>query len=133
MVLDTSVLIAGILAKSKQSTNLKIIELWKDGHIQLVISATIKKEYLTALDYIDLPLSLIIHWNAWFSHPQKVTKVPDQPFYQESRDPKDNKFLDAAKSGQAHFLITRDKDLLEINKPKKLFSFTIVTPEMFLD
>jgi putative PIN family toxin of toxin-antitoxin system len=46
------------------------------------------------------------------------------------RDPKDNKFLDLAYSGNADYLITGDKDLLVLNP----FNRTkIVTPEEFLE
>jgi uncharacterized protein len=45
------------------------------------------------------------------------------------RDPKDNKFLELAASGGAHYLITGDKDLLELHP----FEGTdVVTPLLFL-
>ena len=46
-----------------------------------------------------------------------------------SRDPKDNKFLALAVSGQADYLITGDKDLLVL---KSIGAIPIVSPAEFL-
>jgi putative PIN family toxin of toxin-antitoxin system len=46
------------------------------------------------------------------------------------RDPKDNKFLELAISGNATHIITGDKDLLELHPFR---DFLIVTPSQFLD
>ena len=46
-----------------------------------------------------------------------------------SRDPEDNKFLDMAYVGKAKFLVTRDKDLLDIPKADlRGLRFQIVSP-----
>jgi uncharacterized protein len=45
------------------------------------------------------------------------------------RDPKDNKFLDVAVSGQASFLVTGDSDLLALNPFQ---SIPILTPANFV-
>ncbi len=47
-----------------------------------------------------------------------------------SRDPKDNKYLELALSGQAACIITGDKDLLDLNPYRGI---AIVTPREFLD
>ncbi|WP_233455462.1 MULTISPECIES: putative toxin-antitoxin system toxin component, PIN family [Nostocales] len=46
------------------------------------------------------------------------------------RDPKDNKFLELAISGNATHIITGDKDLLELHPFRDIL---IVTPSQFLD
>ena len=46
------------------------------------------------------------------------------------RDPKDDKFLELAVSGRANFLVTGDKDLLDLNPFRGL---KILTPREFLD
>ncbi len=46
------------------------------------------------------------------------------------RDPKDNKLLDLAVSGNASFLVTGDKDLLVLNPFRGI---EIVTPRKFLE
>lgn len=45
------------------------------------------------------------------------------------RDPKDNKFLELAEISNAKFLISGDKDLLELNHN---FDFKIIKPVEFL-
>jgi uncharacterized protein len=45
------------------------------------------------------------------------------------RDPKDNKFLELAVSGNASFIITGDKDLLELNPFRNI---KIITPTDFV-
>ena len=47
------------------------------------------------------------------------------------RDPKDNFLLDLCLESQADFLITRDKDLLELNS-NSLFVTKVLKPEEFL-
>ena len=46
------------------------------------------------------------------------------------RDPKDNKFLDAAINGQAEVIITSDKDLLILHPYQ---SIQIITPAQYLN
>ena len=46
------------------------------------------------------------------------------------RDPKDNMVLELAVSGQADYIVTRDKDLLTLDPFQGI---RIVTPELFLD
>ncbi len=46
------------------------------------------------------------------------------------RDPKDNKFLDAAINGQAEVIITGDKDLLILHPYQ---SIQIITPAQYLN
>jgi putative PIN family toxin of toxin-antitoxin system len=46
-----------------------------------------------------------------------------------SRDPKDNKFLDAAVNGRADVIVTGDKDLLDLNPFRGI---AIVTPAAYL-
>ena len=47
----------------------------------------------------------------------------------ECRDPKDNKFLELAISGQAMYLISGDKDLLVLHPFRGI---QVVSPQMFL-
>lgn len=46
------------------------------------------------------------------------------------RDPKDNKYLELALSGQADCIITSDRDLLSLNPFKNI---SIISPSEFLD
>ena len=46
------------------------------------------------------------------------------------RDPKDDKFLELAANGEADYLITGDKDLLEL---APFEGIPVITPKEFLD
>jgi len=49
-----------------------------------------------------------------------ATVVPDVPHvFTVERDPKDSKYVDLAIKGQATYLVTRDKDLLELKDQEK--------------
>ncbi len=52
----------------------------------------------------------------------------------ECRDPKDNMLLETAHDGRAEFLLTGDRDLLELaREPPQSWKFRIVAPGSFLD
>lgn len=62
-----------------------------------------------------------------------VTLVTPGPQPTESRDPDDNMMLAAAIAGKAKFLITNDRDLLDIPAAgRRKFRFQILTPKQFL-
>lgn len=53
--------------------------------------------------------------------------------YTESRDPDDNIFLSTARAGRADFLITNDRDLLDLPDVfQRTLPFIILTPQAFL-
>jgi len=53
--------------------------------------------------------------------------------FRESRDPDDNVLLAAAFAGAAEFLLTNDKDLLELPMEfQRSLPFAILTPQAFL-
>ena len=65
---------------------------------------------------------------AWIERvPLRVEPVPLGK--RRSRDVKDDPFLACALASRATLLVTKDKDLLELNKP---FGVKIVTPRQFL-
>ena len=61
-----------------------------------------------------------------FDGPARVGHVPT------CRDPDDQKFLELARDAQAHFLVTKDRALLDL-APRRfgVQGFRIVTPRMF--
>ncbi len=62
-----------------------------------------------------------------------VTHVNPGKRFQLCRDPNDNMFLDTSYAGKAKFLISRDKDLLEIPEHElRGLRFQIVSPFEFL-
>ena len=57
----------------------------------------------------------------------EIVEVPQH--FQASRDPNDDKFLDAAVSGRADVIVTGDKDLLDLNPFRNV---AIVSPAEYL-
>jgi putative PIN family toxin of toxin-antitoxin system len=110
VVIDTNTLLSGVLSPRKAAG--KIIQLWKTGKLQLYVNQDILDEYLRILGLFVDDVTLK-RWKIWLSHPRNISVVHTYlPKYSELRDPTDNPFLAAAVFAEAHYLISRDKDLL---------------------
>ena len=125
-MLDTNIIVAAALGGETRKT----VMLWKRGFLQLIVSDSIVREYLEVLARFVVDANRIEHWTKWLSHPTKVTRVQPPMRVETSRDPKDNQFLEAAATGRAEYLVTRDQDLLVL---KTFRGVVIVTPEEFLN
>jgi putative PIN family toxin of toxin-antitoxin system len=137
VVLDTNVLIRHFISyirSRKQSFNRRAFELWFiKNQIQLVVSSEIVEEYITALKAVlGFTDDVLKRWQSrFFSHNADVVSPGKR--YTLSRDPKDNIFLAIAAIGRTDFLITNDRDLLDISdEDKRKLKFQIVTPGQFL-
>lgn len=109
IVLNTSVLVAAIGWSGYAE---QVVNLWKAGRIQLVLNDEIVDEYLDVVARW-VPPAALPEWQLWFSHPTKVTHIHIHlRKLHLSRDVTDNKFVDVAVSGEAKYIVTRDKDLL---------------------
>jgi putative PIN family toxin of toxin-antitoxin system len=127
VVLNTSVIISAIGWGGAAD---HVLNLWKMGHIQLVLSDELVDEYLEVLGRWVPEISLR-YWEAWFSHPTKVTHVHSYTRrLAASRDITDNKFVDVAVAGEARYVITRDKDLLTIGEFREV---RFVDPKEFME
>lgn len=135
VVFDTNVLIAFYLSRKPKSAVSKIIRLWRnERRLQLILSGEMLSEYLEILERIGVSEKRIEKLNEIFETYGIVTKVSLGKIPTESRDADDNFVLATALGGKADFLITNDKDLLDIpEKDKKKFKFQIVTPFEFLN
>ena len=127
VVLDTNIFISGIFWENNSS---KIIDFWRQEKITLISSLPIIKELVKVLDdfKIRMPDEMIKQWknviieNAIIVYPKiKINLVKD--------DPDDNKFIEAAITGNAEYIISQDKHLLRIKKYKEI---KILSPEQFL-
>ena len=134
VVFDTNVLIAFYLSRKPKSAVPKIIRLWRnERRLQLILSGEILSEYLEILERLGVGEKRIEKLNGIFETYGIVTKVSLGKIPTESRDADDNFVLATALVGKADFLITNDKDLLDISESdKKKFKFQIVTPFEFL-
>ncbi|HXG84542.1 MAG TPA: putative toxin-antitoxin system toxin component, PIN family [Pyrinomonadaceae bacterium] len=135
VVLDTNVLIAFYLSKSPKSVSIKIVWLWRHlRKLQLIVSDETVAEYLEIFARLNIPPKQIKSFVERIEKRQTVTKFSLGKIPTESRDVDDNLMLATALVGKADFLITNDKDLLDITETdKKKFKFRIVTPIEFLN
>jgi putative PIN family toxin of toxin-antitoxin system len=119
----------------KQNFNGRVVELWLvRKNIQLVLTPEIIEESLRVMDHFLLfSQELLNTWERRFlKHRTDVVSLGRRLNF--SRDPNDNIFLAVADTGRADFLITNDRDLLDISDDdKRKLKFKIVTPKQFLD
>ncbi len=134
IVLDTSVLIASLLAQ-KASAQTEIVSLLKkDKNIAVFAS----KQTLSELKQTIAQPAIKFHsrynagifgkFVAWYQYRVQMMTVPNFP-QPISRDISDTVFLTLASYAQAHFLLSLDNDLLTLKKVKTTH---IVTPAEFL-
>ncbi|MBE9158476.1 putative toxin-antitoxin system toxin component, PIN family [Nodosilinea sp. LEGE 06152] len=130
VIIDTSVFVAGILSRSFESSSFQLLEIWKKGGFTLVISPQLLRELVVVLlrrgvsetdleDFIEIISLVALHIPGAYE-----TAMLDDV------DPDDNKFLAAAYEAKADFLISLDRDLLNL---KFFYGTQIVTPAAFLD
>jgi putative PIN family toxin of toxin-antitoxin system len=115
VVLDTNVLISGLLFKGKLS---RIVGLWQKGKIVPIISKETFEELRTVLEYPKFSLSrveiksLIEHEILPYFEVVNVSKHVKGA----CRDPGDDKFISCAISANADGIVTGDKDLSDMKK-----------------
>lgn len=131
-VLDTNIVVSGLI--SQDGPPGQIIAAWRAGRFEWITSAAINEEILEVLhrpgiseayhigDRI-LDLGALLYTRATLVEPSQRVRA--------SRDPDDDKFLDAALLGRAAYLVTGDKkDLLALGEYRGI---QIVTPARFMD
>ena len=119
VVLDTNVLVSALLFTGKLS---KIVDLWRQGKVIPLISRETFEELRAVLEYPKFSLA-----------PDEIQSIIENeilPFFEVveirrnvrgvCRDPGDDKFLACTLSGSAHFLLSGDKDLIELKKYKSI-------------
>lgn len=85
------------------------------------------------LDELNISAYLVTNFMASLQESRTVTHVNLGKRFTQSRDPKDNLFLSTASAGHAKFLVTNDRDLLDIPEAeKKKFKFQILTSKAFV-
>jgi putative PIN family toxin of toxin-antitoxin system len=136
VVFDTNLFITRFIRHKRHGINRRVIDLWQQHRkLQLLISPEIKQEYLGVLEtYFAMPPRMLKQLELRLDQASYVTQVNLGARFDLSRDPKDNKFLETAKIGGARFLVTHDRDLLDIaTDDLRGFRFRILTPLDFLE
>ncbi len=136
VVVDTNLFISGLIIKSghphdllshwrKQSFVLLTSEQQRDELIDVLTRPKIVENYPLSKKEIAAILFLI--------DTTSIRVEPKGKLPVEVRDPKDEKILAVALSGNAGYLVTGDKDLLVLNGASKLGNLKILTVREFLD
>ncbi|HCY20055.1 MAG TPA: putative toxin-antitoxin system toxin component, PIN family [Deltaproteobacteria bacterium] len=119
IVLDTNILISSLLFKGELAG---VVDLWKKGKIIPIFSRDTFDEFKTVLEYPKFSLTA-----------QEMKVIIEEevlPFFEvievtdkikgACRDADDDKFIACAVSASADFIVTGDKDLLDMGKYKSV-------------
>lgn len=128
VVLDTNVLISGIFFRGRPA---KILKIWRDKKIDLVISPAILNEYLRVMDIlsqqypgVDIePILALITRNAKMIAATDLTE-------QVCDDPEDDKFIACALASKARFVISGDKALQKVSEYRGI---QVLSPTKFIE
>lgn len=129
VVLDTNVLVSSLLFKGRLT---RFVDLWRKGKIIPVISRETFAE-----------LRDVLHYPKFALERDEIRAIVDDeilPFFEvvdvkeevtgACRDPYDDQFLAAAINAGATWIVTGDKDLLDMGTYRGV---KIVAPQEFLD
>jgi hypothetical protein len=133
VVLDANVFVSSIL--SVAGTPARILDAWRNERFQLLISDAILDEIRRVLRYPK-----IIQRHLWteaetdrFLHSlaSLTIKTPGSLTLNViSDDPSDNRYLECAAEGSADFIVSGDRDLLDLGNYQGI---AIVRPAAFLE
>jgi putative PIN family toxin of toxin-antitoxin system len=129
VVLDTNVLVSALLFYGPPN---RLVALWQEGRIILLVSREVLVEYLRVLSYPKFGLTQeeikeLIAENV-LSYAETVTVGTYPPVISE--DPADDKFLFLADDGQAGQIVSGDKHLLSL---KEYRGIKILSVRSFLE
>ncbi len=128
MVMDTGVLVAGLYWRNEAH---QCLQAWERGGYHLAVSDAVFEEYRRVAYRVKAqerlagdpePMLRLIQERA-------VWVIPEPLVRPVCRDPKDDKFIEAALAAKAPLLLARDADLTDLEKP---FGVEMVTPRQFL-
>ncbi len=119
VVLDTNIMVSALLFKGKLSV---IVDLWKKGRIVPILSKETFEEFKTVLEYPKFSLT-----------EQEIGTIIEEeilPYFEIEEvvdnisgicmDIDDDKFIACAVSASADFIVSGDKDLLDIGSYKSV-------------
>ena len=135
-VVDTNVFVANFLTRSSESFNRRLIRSWMiERKFTLLLSVQIVDEYLRIFEErLGFDAQHTARWRKRFGDRGMTRHVVVRRKLIVSRDPKDNVFLATARAAKARFVVSNDRDLLEVGKPQQQkLSLEIVRPEQYLE
>ena len=135
-VVDTNVFVANFLTRSSESFNRRLIRSWMiERKFTLLLSVQIVDEYLRIFEErLGFDAQHTARWRKRFGDRGMTRHVVVRRKLEVSRDPKDNVFLATARVAKARFVVSNDRDLLEVSKPQQQkLNLEIVRPQRYLE
>lgn len=128
VVLDTNVLVSGILFSGAPS---EILKAWRGGDIEFVLSSEIIYEYLRVSKILagrspDVQISPILSLIITESEIVESLPLP----HQVCEDPDDDKFLACAVASGSRVIVSGDKHLLKLSGYRGI---VVLTPRAFIE
>lgn len=130
VVVDTSIIIAAYLSRNPKSTPNLILEKWRRGCFQLVVTPQILEEYVVVLQRKKIEEEQIFDLIDELDEKGLQFEGIYETEYLDSIDPYDNFILAAALESKSNYIVSLDKKHI---LPMKHFHRTqIVLPHLFL-
>jgi len=137
VVVDTNLIVSALIRRGSPH---KVLQAWSLNYFYLLVTQNlfaeikmvlgrdwVRNKYGVEQKEIDNFIELI-RLNAKFVAPIKIRDMPVHV-----RDVKDDMVLVCALGGEADYLVTGDRDLLELNDNFLLGNLKIVSPKTFLE
>lgn len=134
VVIDTTVLVSAFLRPNIGGAAFDLLERAHAGGFELYLSDDILEETARVLleskrirKRYSYPNEAVVEYCRGLTG--LATLVTNVPVIKVVRDPNDDMILAAALAAKAHYLVTRDDDLLSLGTHKRV---KMITPECFL-
>lgn len=135
VVLDTNVVFSGLYRRD--GPPFEILHHWHTRQFELILSQDLNLEYHRIIDAAEADRHLILSGfdSRLFQQLLAIDAIwtdANVTLLVRSRDPDDDRLLQAAMGGQAAYLVTGDNDLLVLDGDVRLGTLRIVRPAEFL-
>lgn len=125
LIIDTNLFISVFVFRGKMV--MKIFELILDNTLTMYVSPKLRQELDRKLAFFGVNKQ--VHDDVMLFFDTKGISVHPEISINESRDKEDNFLLELSEAAKVDYLVTRDEDLLILNKRRDT---TIIRPEDFL-
>ncbi len=134
VLLDTSVLVNAWANPRGKSASALVWQMWLAREIQLAVSPMVVAEYVEVLERLNYSAKRIQEFTERLATRSTVSWVNLGRRLEFERDPDDEPILSTAHSADVEYLVTLDRDMLEMTtEQRRRFKFEIVTPAQFLE
>lgn len=128
IVLDTNVFVSGVFFSGPPY---RILEAWRDGKIQVVVSPEILDEYqrvgeILAEDHPTINLKPLLDYLIQNAEIYATPPLPEAV----CEDPDDDKFLACVLASESRIIVSGDKHLLKVSGYREI---EVIKPRDFVD